>query len=120
MASSGSTIYPKLQAANPSRPSLADFPLEIVLQIIEALFDPEQIVVIDVFATKKKNSESVNAQVAAGLPTTEVILHPPPLNKQSAVCRLFRHMYCRSRPALWGAHLTRRRAYHVNTARDIF
>jgi hypothetical protein len=116
MATSSSTIYPKLQAADPSRPSLADFPLEIVLQIIEASFEPEQIIVIDVLGKRKKKNHYSLSSVSR----PKVILHAPPLHKQSAACRLFRHMYRRSRPTLWGAHLSRGRAYNVDMARDIF
>ncbi|KAK4044450.1 hypothetical protein C8A01DRAFT_31505 [Parachaetomium inaequale] len=39
-----STEYPKLQVADPTRPSLANLPLEIVLEILDALFKPEQII----------------------------------------------------------------------------
>jgi hypothetical protein len=120
MATSGSTIYPKLQAADPSRPSLADFPLEIVLQIIEALFNPEQIIIISVFSNEEEESQFLDSEGEADPPSTEVILHAPPLNKTSAISRLFRHIYRRSRPTLWSAHLTRGQAYYLDPARDIF
>jgi hypothetical protein len=57
MATSGSTIYPKLLAADPSRPSLADLPLEIMLQIIEALFDPDKSS-SSTFSTKRRSTPS--------------------------------------------------------------
>jgi hypothetical protein len=110
-----STEYPKLQVAGPTRTSLANLPLEMVLEILDALFKPEQLIVIDVYGHKEKHETISDREHCTA------ILRAPPLNATAAAaCRLFRHMYRKSRPTLWGAHLHLGRAYHVDLARDIF
>ncbi|KAK4044444.1 hypothetical protein C8A01DRAFT_42869 [Parachaetomium inaequale] len=113
-----STEYPKLQAADPTRPSLADLPLEI------------QLIAIDILGLD--NSDPAHCDTQAGLSRqaefshkTKIVLHAPPLNTTAIACRLFRFMYAKSRPTLWGAHLrrdhnNRAAAYHVDLTRDIF
>ncbi|KAK4128973.1 hypothetical protein N657DRAFT_639509 [Parathielavia appendiculata] len=114
MAASVLKIYPKLQATDPSRPSLADLPLEIVLMIIEDLLDSAQIIIIGTSGEEKESPRT-------GRMEQEFTFHPPPLHKLSAVFRLFRHMYRRSRLTLWGAHPhPSSRSYDVNKTRDIF
>ncbi|KAL2161624.1 hypothetical protein VTH06DRAFT_8186 [Thermothelomyces fergusii] len=114
-----STVYPPLQAADPSRVSLADLPLETVLQILDSLFEPQQLIVIDIYGSGGHNNGSYGMQSTVSS-QTKVILRPPPLHVTATACRLFRHMYGKSRPTVWGAHLTLRRAYHVSLERDIF
>jgi hypothetical protein len=139
-----STEYPKLHAADLTRPSLAKLPLEIVLEIIDALFKPEQLIAIDVLGSD--NSDPAHSDTQAGLTRqaefsrkTKIVLRAPPLNITAAACRLFRFVYARSRPTLWGAHLHQHNnratttaaaaaaaasvgayGYHVDLARDIF
>jgi hypothetical protein len=110
-----STEYPKLQVADPTRPSLANLPLEIVLDILDALFKPEQLIVIEVYGHQENH-----AYIADGERCTPILRAPPLNTTAAAACRLFRHMYRKSRPTLWGAHLHLGRAYHVDLARDIF
>lgn len=112
-----STVYPGLHAANPRLPSLANYPLDIVLLIIEALFEPRQIITVEIFALGLFESDDMTGIVSR---QTKFHLHRPPLTRLAAVSRLFRYVHRKSRPTLWGAHLTSGRAYHVDLARDIF
>ncbi|KAK4128972.1 hypothetical protein N657DRAFT_629969 [Parathielavia appendiculata] len=94
MANTISTKYEALHAADPSRLSLANLPLEIPLHIIEDLFKLRDV--------------------------QKIILRPPPMNGIGGVCRLFRHKYCKIRPTRWGAHLCPAGPYHVGLKRDMF
>ncbi|KAL2176040.1 uncharacterized protein P884DRAFT_204246 [Thermothelomyces heterothallicus CBS 202.75] len=114
-----STVYPRLQTADRTRASLADLPLETVLQILDALFEPQQLIVIDIYGPKAKN-DGVYDMEGKVSSQTKVILRPPPLHVTATACRLFQHMYRKSRQTAWGAHLYLRRPYHVSLERDIF
>ncbi|KAL2142388.1 hypothetical protein VTI28DRAFT_1219 [Corynascus sepedonium] len=114
-----STVYPYLQAADRTRSSLADLPLETILDILDALFAPQQLIIIDIFGhnTRKRGEFDMEGNASS---QTRVILRTPPLHITATTCRLFQYMYRRSRPTIWGEHLYLGRAYHVNLERDIF
>ena len=115
-----STLYPPLLVADPARPSLADFPMEVILHILEELFAPAQIIAIEIFGPRNNNPKVVD-MLGTISRQTKLVVRPPPLSlTAAAACRLFRHMYVRSRPARWGGHLHTGVAYHVDLGRDIF
>ena len=119
--------YPILVAENPNFLSLAHYPLELVLYILESILSVPQIIHVDVSAAAFQHQFGwfLHNDVTRN---TTLTLREPPLNGLSRVCRLFRHMYIRSRPNFWGYHLYKtprsvprpRPAYHVNLATDLF
>lgn len=113
------TYYPPIQKADPGLPSLADYPMDIVMLVIEACFQAKQIIAIDIFgpAPLQDGERDWDGRVSRG---TRVALKPPPLYALTAVSRLFRYMYRKSRPTLWGTHLFWSRSYYVDLSRDIF
>jgi hypothetical protein len=115
-----STIYPRLQPQDPSRFSLAYVPLDMLLLILDKLWENPQIIPVDIIGPitttfpKERDRESVVNRA------TKVILRPPPLSAAVSACKLFRFAYQKSRPTLWGDHLHLRRSHHVDLQRDIF
>jgi hypothetical protein len=114
-----STEYPTLQAADPTRPSLANLPLEIVLEILETIFKREQIITVDVYCPEIEYP-AYDVEGDENNLRAKVILRAPPLNTTAATCRLFRWVYRKSRPTVWSPRLHLGPPYHVDLARDIF
>jgi hypothetical protein len=116
------STYPVLIAENPNLPSLANYPLDIVLIILELIFRPLQIITIDITGPPYNGPAPAQPHGGSNNATsqTRILLQPPPLNALANVCRLFRHAYRLVRPTAWGAHLHRGIPYHVDLARDLF
>ncbi len=121
--------YPVLVVANPNFRSLAHYPLEIVILILESILSIPQLIQIDITGAPFQHQYGwfLHNDV---IRNTTITLRPPPLNALSQVCRLFRHMYLRSRPDFYGQNLYSpaisrsvphyRPAFYVNLAHDIF
>ncbi|KAJ4296153.1 hypothetical protein N0V88_004857 [Collariella sp. IMI 366227] len=114
-----STLFPDIEEDHLFEPSLAHLPFEVILLILEATFKQPQIVPIEIYGGKKKRSEIENPEDLIRS-QTKAMLRPPTHNTLAATCRLFRHMYHKLRPNLWGSHLHSRRTYHVDLENDIF
>jgi hypothetical protein len=113
------TFYPPVQVADPRLPSLADYPMEVVLLIIEAIFRPPQIIIIEISEPPALQNGEMDWEGRTSR-LTKVVIQPPPLNALAGVSRLFRYMYRKSRPTLWGTQLFWSRPYYVDLRRDIF
>lgn len=114
--------YPIIWAADTTRWSMARLPLEIILMILRQLFEVSQIIHIDIFGPPPISDDDRDPLPRHGsiARNTVVVLHEPPLNKASHVCRLFRFLYEQIRPHVWGAHLFPGQNYYVNLLKDIF
>lgn len=116
-----SSTYPILVAEDSGIISLANYPLDVVLVILNLIFRPLQIITIDITGPRYKPRVEVTAVEANTISQrTKILLRPPPLYVLTGVCRLFQHVYRQNHPTPWGAHLYRRIAYHVDLTRDIF
>jgi hypothetical protein len=113
------SFYPTIQVADPRLPSLADYPMDVVLLIIEEIFQPRQIINIEISGPEPLN-DGVSEWDGSISRQTQVVIQSTPLNALTGVNRLFRYMYRQSRPTPWGTHLFWSRPYYVNLSRDIF
>jgi hypothetical protein len=113
------TFYPPIQVADPKLPSLADYPMDVVLLLIEAIFRSQQMITIDISGPPalKNGEREWDGRIRR---LTKVVIQPPPLNAIAGVSRLFRYMYRKSRPTLWGTQLFWSRPYYVDLNHDIF
>lgn len=84
-----STIYPAIKEDVLPGFSLAHFPMEIILDIVEAIFSKSQILTIDIFGPKGETHDASDMDDIGR--QTRILLRPPPLNAIAETCRLFRH-----------------------------
>ncbi|KAG7292684.1 hypothetical protein NEMBOFW57_002721 [Staphylotrichum longicolle] len=115
------SAYPILVPEDPRLPSLAKYPLDVILLIVDFIFQPFQIITIDITGPPHRPRVELTPVEANTISErTKVLLRPPPLYALTRVCRLFQYVYRQNHPTPFGAHLHRRIAYHVDLTRDIF
>jgi hypothetical protein len=95
--------------------------LEIALHILELLFGEPQIIGVEFVFPNTEDPEVSEPDPSRTIGhRTKIFLDPPPLRRFESVCRLFRHMYRKTRPTLWGSQFDSGVDYNVDLSRDIF